>query len=119
MNPKVILIGLIVTAMAVAGLVYVARPKETTRDLTNLAQCLAEKEITMYGAYWCPHCQAEKKAFGEAWKYVPYVECTQETQKCLDKGIQGYPTWIWPDGKRLEGEQGPAKLASESGCSLD
>ena len=29
----------------------------------SFAQCLAQKEITMYGAVWCPHCQAQKKEF--------------------------------------------------------
>lgn len=119
MNPKVLIIGLAVTALVVAGFVYQARPKEQARDMTELAQCLAEKQVTMYGAYWCPHCQAQKKAFGEAFKYVPYVECTRETQKCLDKKVEGYPTWIFPDGKRLEGEQSLEKLANESGCSIE
>lgn len=118
MNFKVILIGLIVTGAIVAGFIYAAQSKQPARDLTLLAQCLAEKNITMYGAYWCPHCQREKAAFGDAWKLVPYVECTQETQKCLDANVKGYPTWIFPNGKRLEGEQGPDKLAQESGCDL-
>ena len=39
-----------------------------------------QKKLTMYGAYWCSHCQAEKKLFGDSFKYVPYVECTQETK---------------------------------------
>ena len=34
----------------------------------------------MYGAYWCPHCQAQKKVFGESFQYVPYVECTQQNR---------------------------------------
>lgn len=85
----------------------------------ELAACLASKNITMYGADWCSHCQNEKKAFGDAFKRVPYVECPDNPQKCIDAGIKGYPTWIWPDGKRLEGEQGLEKLAKESGCPLN
>lgn len=86
--------------------------------LDVFARCLTEKGITMYGAYWCPHCQNEKAAFGDSFKYVNYVECTQETQKCLEQKIEGYPTWIFADGKRLVGEQGIEKLAKESGCVL-
>ena len=37
---------------------------------------------------------------------------------CLEKGVNGYPTWIFPDGKKLEGEQGLQRLSEESGCSL-
>ena len=82
----------------------------------ELAACLASKNITMYGADWCSHCQNEKNAFGDAFKQVPYVECPDNPQKCIDAGVKGYPTWIWPDGKRLEGGQGLEKLAKESGC---
>ena len=84
----------------------------------DFAKCLNNKGILMYGAYWCPHCQNEKAAFGNSFKYVNYVECTQETQRCEAAGIKGYPTWIFPDGKRLEGEQGLDKLSKESGCAL-
>ncbi|MEK7478130.1 MAG: thioredoxin domain-containing protein [Patescibacteria group bacterium] len=93
-------------------------PNETAKvAVVALAKCLAAKKVTMYGAYWCSHCQNQKKAFGEAWPYVPYVECTQNTQLCLAKGIEGYPTWIFSTGQKLEGEQTLAKLAQASGCS--
>jgi hypothetical protein len=65
-----------------------------TADKDAFAQCLTAKGFTMYGAYWCPHCQQEKSYFGDSFKYINYVECTEKTQLCLDKGVQGYPTWI-------------------------
>jgi hypothetical protein len=94
--------------------------------LNSFAQCLSQKGAVMYGTYWCPHCQNEKAAFGSAFSYVNYVECTQETSKCQAAGIQGFPTWIFPDtstssaqgGRRFEGEQGLKKLSEESGCVL-
>lgn len=88
--------------------------------LDGFAQCLAQKGFTMYGAYWCPHCQREKAAFGDSFKYVPYVECTEEpgTTQCTDVGIKGYPTWITADGRRFEGEQGIEKLSEASSCPL-
>ncbi|MEK7089329.1 MAG: hypothetical protein AAB920_00745, partial [Patescibacteria group bacterium] len=46
-------------------------------DAVALAQCLASKKVTMYGTYWCSHCQNQKALFGDAFKYVPYVECTE------------------------------------------
>lgn len=72
----------------------------------------------MYGAEWCSHCQNEKKAFGDSFQYVPYVECPAAPQKCLEKKITGYPTWIFPDGKALIGEQGLSKLSEASSCAL-
>ncbi|MDP3996710.1 MAG: hypothetical protein Q8P86_03400 [bacterium] len=92
--------------------------REAIEDLLPFAQCLAEKEVTMYGAAWCAHCQNEKKRFGDSFDAVPYVECPDNPQVCLDKEIEGYPTWILPDGRKLLGEQGLEKLAKESGCPL-
>lgn len=68
----------------------------------SLAKCLAEKGVKMYGAFWCGHCQNQKKAFGSAFQHVDYTECTVDgkqnsfAQVCQDAGIEGYPTWIFP-----------------------
>ncbi len=116
------IVGIIFVLVIAAGGWFVwkniSKPREASA-LDSFAQCLAQKKITMYGAYWCPHCQNEKRAFGSSWEYVPYVECTEETQKCIDQKIQRYPTWIFPDGKRFEGEMGVEKLSQESGCIIN
>lgn len=65
-----------------------------TADEDAFAKCLTSKGLTMYGAVWCSHCQAQKALFGESFKYVSYVECPDNTNLCLAKGVQGYPTWI-------------------------
>lgn len=117
MKPS-LFIALIVAAIA-ALVVFNLYPKEQeVNELDGFAKCLAEKEVVMYGADWCSHCQNEKKRFGTAFEFVPYVECPDEPKKCLAVGISGYPTWIFPDGKKLEGEQGLQKLSEESGCQL-
>ncbi len=87
-------------------------------DTTALAQCLAAKKVTMYGASWCPHCQAQEALFGDAFKLVPYVECPNNPQQCLAIGVQGYPTWILPNGQKLAGEQQLPVLAQTTGCPL-
>ena len=97
---------------------YIARPKSAYGNLDQFAQCLAEKEIVMYGAEWCSHCQNEKAQFGKSFKYVPYVECPDNPKVCLEKGVEGYPTWILPDGTELVGEQGLEGLSEKSGCPL-
>src|SRR5471030_1004155 len=63
------------------------------------AQCIKDSGATFYGAFWCPHCQAEKKNFGTSAHLLPYVECSNpdgngQTQICIDKAITSYPTWI-------------------------
>ena len=72
----------------------------------TFAQCLKDKGAIFYGAFWCPHCQAQKKEFGSSVKYLPYVECSTpdgqgQTQECTNKGITSYPTWILADGTRI------------------
>lgn len=98
-------------------------PVQGPTGTVALAQCLRDKKITMYGAFWCPHCQNEKQAFGDAFTYVPYIECSTpdgngELAVCTDKEVKSYPTWVFPGGKRLVGEQGLTKLSEASGCPL-
>jgi hypothetical protein len=64
-----------------------------TSDKDAFAKCLTEKGWTMYGAEWCGHCKDQKALFGDSFQYIKYVECPNNTQLCLDKGINGYPTW--------------------------
>ncbi len=109
-------IGLGIAAVIAVYLLYPQSRENAETDA--FAQCLADKGITMYGADWCPHCQNEKKAFGDSFRLVPYVECPVDPQKCLAAGINGYPTWVFPDGRKLVGEQGLEKLSEESDCLL-
>jgi glutaredoxin len=77
-------------------------PKRTTRvsspQAIELAKQLKDKDVTMYGTYWCPHCSRQKELFGaEAWSIMNYVECSPKGynykgQK-MCKNIDGYPTF--------------------------
>lgn len=91
---------------------------KTKNNIEALARCLTDKSVVMYGAYWCPHCQAQKKMFGDSFKYINYVECTKEIKKCEEKKIDGYPTWIFKDGKRAKGEVSFSDLAAKSSCNI-
>jgi hypothetical protein len=89
----------------------------------DFAKCLTDSGVKMYGAYWCPHCLNQKKAFGNSWKYVDYIECSLpnaagQTQECNKAGIEGYPTWEFSDSSRLEGEVSFEGLSVKSGCAL-
>jgi parvulin-like peptidyl-prolyl isomerase len=96
-------------------------PTTVTADLDDFAKCLTEKGIKFYGAYWCPHCENNKKLFGDAFQYVTYVECADadnpqiQTPACESAGIEGYPTWI-VNGQKYPGEQSIERLAQLSGC---
>ncbi len=114
-----IILGFLIVVLIFASLYFYNKPVTTiSTKYDDFAKCLASKNIIMYGAAWCAHCQSEKAAFEGSFKYVPYVECPDEPQKCLKNSITGYPTWIFPDGKKLMGEQGLEKLSQKSGCVL-
>ena len=92
-------------------------------EYDQFAQCLSDKGLKFYGAFWCPHCQAQKAEFGNSKSKLPYIECSTPdgqgtTQICKDHDIKGFPTWIYPDGTRTEGEQSLADLSAKSGCPL-
>lgn len=113
-----IAIGIVLIALLVVIIVTTKTNEGDKVNLDEFAKCLASKNITMYGAEWCAYCKDEKTEFGKSFAYIPYVECTVETQKCIDSGIDAYPMWIFPDGKKLVGKQGIERLSEESGCSL-
>ncbi|MFA6397846.1 MAG: hypothetical protein WDK96_03335 [Candidatus Paceibacterota bacterium] len=113
------LVAIIVLLFVFYGIKQISNNEGTGgKNYKEFAQCLASKNVTMYGAYWCSHCLKQKKAFGKAFQYVPYVECTKEIDKCETNSIKSYPTWIFGDGKRSEGETSFEKLAELSGCLL-
>ena len=89
----------------------------------TFAKCIANTSTTFYGAFWCPHCQNQKREFGSSEQYLPYVECSLpdqsgQTQVCIDKGIQSYPTWYFPDGSSSTGEMSLDVLSQKTGCAL-
>jgi thiol-disulfide isomerase/thioredoxin len=91
--------------------------------LDSFVQCIKDKGIIFYGAFWCPHCQATKAEFGDSAPKLPYVECStpdgqSQTQICIDKKIQEYPTWALPDGTRVTGEHTLQELSTDFGCPL-
>ncbi|MFH1408931.1 MAG: hypothetical protein ABIH34_03415 [Nanoarchaeota archaeon] len=89
----------------------------------DFARCLTDKGAIMYGAYWCSHCNDQKKMFGASVDLINYVECSLpdnqgQTAACAAAGIESYPTWEFPDGSRQSGALSIATLSQRSGCSL-
>ena len=119
MNSKFIISLVAVILILLGGGVYfLTKDSKPNPEIEKFAQCLAEKKLTMYGAYWCPHCQSQKKLFGDAFKYVPYVECTQQEKLCIEKKIDSYPTWIDNNDNRYSGELTFQKMSEITSCPL-
>lgn len=113
-----VILGIVVIAIGFGVYFSISSGTKSNAKLDQFAQCLASKNITMYGAVWCPHCQKQKALFGASFKYVPYVECPDNAKLCQDKGVSGYPTWIDSAGKKYEGEQSLETLANITQCQL-
>jgi glutaredoxin len=119
---KIILATVIVIVAGIAAIYWFGFAKNSGNKIIDpkkieaLAKCLTQKGVAMYGAYWCPHCQRQKKLFGDSFKYVSYVECTKDIKKCQEKKIEGYPTWIFKNGERIKGEATFEELAKKTAC---
>ncbi|MDP2648317.1 MAG: protein disulfide isomerase family protein [bacterium] len=123
MKRGVLIFWVILIALIVVGVGAALLSGSTPGKYDGFAQCLEEKEVIFYGAFWCPHCQNTKAMFGKSARLLPYVECSTpdgkgQTQECKDKGISNYPTWERPDGERITGERTVQELSEFSGCSL-
>jgi len=118
----VMYVAIVVAAIATI-FVYFKYLPPTKGKYDSFAQCIKSSGATFYGAFWCPHCQNEKKLFGDAVQFLPYVECSTpdgsaQLQVCKDASIQNYPTWVFKDGSRLVGEVPLSQLAEKTGCTL-
>jgi hypothetical protein len=114
--------AVIIGVLSLAALILIYKTGGSDKPPADLyddfAKCLTGKGIEMYGKSSCSYCQEEKNNFGDSFKFINYTECSTDPKKCVAKGVNRLPTWIFPDGKKLEGLQGLEKLSRESGCTL-
>jgi len=123
MKKGVLIFWLIIIILIVVGVGAAFFAKAAPGQLDGFAQCIKDKEVIFYGAFWCPHCQNTKAMFGNSAKLLPYVECSTpdgkgQLQACIDKGVESYPTWMRPDGTKITGERTLQELSEFSGCPL-
>src|SRR3989344_3840171 len=134
METKKIFLGLFVFALIfIIGCGQVNDPA-----IDVLANCLADKGVKEYGAFWCPNCAKQEKMFGTSMSILKtkgvYIECDPrcdtsiedlpiacrgivgQPELCLEKGVDKYPDWEFPDGSGLVGVQELSVLAEKAGC---
>jgi hypothetical protein len=118
-----VIIGAVI-ALALGATYYVGY-HQRAHKYDAFAKCLTQRDVKMYGAYWCPHCADQKALFDAAFKYVNYIECgvpgnTSKIQdSCTDAGIKHFPTWQFPPtGERVEGTMPLGDLSLRTGCPL-
>jgi hypothetical protein len=112
----------LITILLMGTLLLITACSSTNYD--TFAQCLTDEGATMFGAYWCSHCEEQKKTFGDSFQYIDYVECSLpggqgQTQVCEQAGIEGYPTWEFADGSRRSGQIPLQDLSQLTGCPIE
>ncbi len=109
-------------AVALSVFIYVQGLPPPAHKYDAFAKCIAQTHTTFYGAWWCPHCRAQKTQFGTGAQFLPYVECANpdqsETQNCINLGIKEYPTWVFPDGSTSTGDTSLSVISQKTGCPL-
>ncbi len=125
-----IIIGVVSVLIIGAVGIFVFVPQTATAPgsvpagkYTAFADCITQSGSKFFGAFWCPHCAAQKALFGDAVKNLPYIECSNpdgqsQTQVCKDNGVSSYPTWVFPDHSTTTGEVPLATLAAKTSCTL-
>ncbi|MFH1978341.1 MAG: hypothetical protein ABIJ92_03380 [Candidatus Aenigmatarchaeota archaeon] len=122
--------------LTIAAIIFVSGCTAAPAKDHAFTNCLTENGISEYGAYWCPNCARVKLTLGDAHHNVDYHECDpkcvvddngnlpdfcngvmSETDVCLEKGVNKYPTWI-KDGQQIYVGSDLTKLAEASGCQL-
>jgi hypothetical protein len=115
----------VVVILVVIGTAYYFDHR-SAHKYDGFAQCLKDRGVKMYGAWWCPHCQEQKEKFGEmSFKRVPYTECgvpgdvKGQNPVCKQDGITHFPTWQFPPtGERVERVFTLEELSDRTGCPL-
>jgi thioredoxin-related protein len=113
---------LIITFFLILTVFVVSCNNNKYTNLDSFSKCLNENNVKFYGAWWCPHCQDDKKLFGSSIENINYIECQtpdrQDTPVCLAANITAYPTWVFKDGTKNEGYMSLEQLAAKTGCNL-
>lgn len=66
----------------------------------ELASCLSEKKIKLYGYSPSQFSSTQKDIFKEAFSQIKYIECKQDedgwSAECVKKGVNNVPAWSFP-----------------------
>lgn len=116
---------ILVVVVVIIGIITFIFAKNTNNIVSNkydeFAKCITEKEAVMYGAESCSHCKAQKSIFGDSFKYVNYIECPDNISFCIERGIEGYPTWLIGTSTKIEGfnkDTTMQEISNATGCLL-
>lgn len=91
--------------------------EEDLEKISAFVDCLAEKDVKIYGANWCGWTEKfVVETLGGFDIAAPvYVECTENEELCAQEGIEGYPT-TKINGELYTGPRTFEGLSEATGC---
>ena len=124
---KPLFFGFFILILILITVIYAANRGATNPgEYDAFAQCIVDSGAKMYSAWWCGHCQEQKKDFGNSFKIIEanggHVECSPGGSKvisdfCKSQGVTGTPSWILKNGTLLRGRQNLFVLAQKTRCT--
>ena len=105
---KTFIASIAILIVLVVGLGLLLNRQQATgpSKYQDFAKTLVADGAKFFGAFWCPHCQAEEKNFQMSRQDLEsiglYHECSNadrsQTKICVDNKIESYPTWTFKNG---------------------
>ncbi len=115
-SKKIIWIGFILSSVFLMWCSSTKQDNTSVVNIEQIAQCLWQKWVKMYWTKVCSHCLSQKELFGDSFKYINYVDCTNTPDACSK--IKWTPTREFPSGELLVGKQKISVLAEKAWCAV-
>ena len=77
---KLLIIPVLLVSLVVAGCGQSEQYSQS--QLKQLATCMTENNLVMYGTTRCQRCQMQKDMFGAAFSEVTFIDCDQSRIQC-------------------------------------
>ena len=110
---KKLVINVTIIVLVITLAIYIINQRnnlpETTEEITK---CIANHSI-LYIQNGCIHCIKQEKLFGENFKFVNYINCSEDFSKCAN--IEATPTWVI-NNEKLTGVKEISNLQELTGC---
>lgn len=111
---RLVTVAIVVAVLILAAGIIYYRNNSNPQTPDSVAKCIGEKSV-VYIQNGCIHCIRQEQLFGESFKFLSYVNCTENWNRCTAAGIEGTPTWII-NNQRYIGYQDLSKLQELTGC---
>lgn len=94
--------------------IYATKLPQIPDENEDLAKCIGENSL-VYSSLTCSACKAQKKLFGDNYKYINEIDCLYQADECGKANILGTPTWVI-NGEKYPGLRTIEELKELTGC---